>query len=167
MATDSGVEIRLFGGNLGRAAVATKSFNVGDVVMVDLPVLAVADSPLSNPLSWRIRDVLQIVADENPDAVVPVDLQANILAEYSHLSQDKRNTISTNFAAAPIDVGHGVVEILGSLASSAQQNVAELGYFSIKELHHFLLVMATNAHEFIENGQLYIGLYDQGLIPLL
>lgn len=54
------------------------------------------------------------------------------------------------------------MQILSTLATAAHEQVSDLRQYSMEELRHVLLVMATNAHEFVDDGKVWVGLYDKG-----
>ncbi|KAI8819663.1 uncharacterized protein EV422DRAFT_101825 [Fimicolochytrium jonesii] len=168
-----GLRIGTFPGELGRAAVATREFTVGELVLVDQPLLTVkaertpsSESALLAKLQSILAEAREEIGSHAPEgAVVPLELQANIVAAYAGgLDDAERELVQTHFATPPSDEEHEVViQILSTVASVIKQHtLSELEGISTEELTKLLLVFATNAHEYVEDGVLHIALYDVG-----
>ncbi|KAI9009650.1 hypothetical protein BC832DRAFT_379888 [Gaertneriomyces semiglobifer] len=158
-------EIRTFDGELGRAVVALTSFDIGEIVMRDYPILS-AGAQLKKDSSKLLVDIakaLDQAASVFEGACIPVQLQANIIHEYMQLDEEKRRLIQTEFAVPSLFDGHDIVTVIECLAQTAHDEVSQLSErFTTEELRHLLLVMATNAHEFLMDQELLVGLYLKG-----
>ncbi|TPX60408.1 hypothetical protein PhCBS80983_g01783 [Powellomyces hirtus] len=175
---DDGIDIKEFPAPLGRAAVATREFAIGDLVVSESPVLVVptflnpaATTPATASLISTLTDALRSALLDEPQqeqgearpstaaAEAEVDLQVNAIAAYMGLNQQERKTVMTNFASPPLDAQHPAIALLTTFASAAARVE---GMPAFEDIQKLLLVLATNAHEFVEDGAVYVGLYDRG-----
>ncbi|KAJ3168889.1 hypothetical protein HDU88_001216 [Geranomyces variabilis] len=168
--TGAGYEIRTING-LGRAAVATKDFAIGELIISETPVLTVPvhRAPIESPSFDKLSKALTAVArvkDEDSNgqpvaaaAEAEAQLQASAIVTFLDLNETDRINVLTNFAAPPQDTPQPAVELIKAFAKAASSLESMPSEEALQKL---LLVLATNAHEFVEDGAVYVGLYEKG-----
>ncbi|KAJ3163172.1 hypothetical protein HDU86_002341 [Geranomyces michiganensis] len=166
----SGYEIRTIEG-LGRAAVATKDFAIGDLIIAETPVLQVPTTPSGSSVFTQLSTVFMSLGQAGTEigsefmkaaARNEARFQANAIVAFLDLSEADRDIVLRNFAlpSPPQNSSNDALMLMDAFATAA----ASLGGSMppAETLKSLLKILATNAHEFVEDGAVYVGLYEKG-----
>ncbi|KAJ3012852.1 hypothetical protein HKX48_006053 [Thoreauomyces humboldtii] len=161
-----GVQVKDFGAPLGKASVATRDFLLGDLVVSDTPLLAIPTDRVASSLHDALAEALftTLLMSESPDAMeaaTAVDLQVNAIIQFEKdMTVDQREAVLHDFARPPEDAGYAIVGIMKDFADAAAKVDGITA--SSADILTLLLVLATNAHEFVEDQRVWVGLYGGG-----
>ncbi|KAI8806664.1 hypothetical protein BJ742DRAFT_870348 [Cladochytrium replicatum] len=152
--------------DVGRAYVSKNTFTIGEIIAEEAPLL---DAPTSRIVTKQNVRIELAIRRQLMDAGTPLTpqqeselrlfLQVNLLASYLDLPSGAR-TVIQDFAR-PLAGSNDVARTLEQI-TLAVATLQEFSEFSVDQLSHFLLVMATNAYEFIVGAQAHVGLFSIG-----
>lgn len=168
-ANDLGFEVKDFGGVLGRALVATRTFEIGDFILRDdAIVVASRDRDEKSPPPVKLEKLVKAVAATHTDVDLPTELTVNLLVAFAERASkpDGAEFLQKVDDFARPDVAENLVwlhPITDALATKAKQFLPDMfAALTAKQIADILMINATNAHSFESEEGRFVGLYPLG-----
>ncbi|KAJ3046198.1 hypothetical protein HDV00_000010 [Rhizophlyctis rosea] len=152
MTEPTGVKLEQFP-DIGRALVATKDFEIGDLIFAETPALQVPTALQNSAIYKKLLKAITEIAKEFPGAGVSASIQATLLLTYKKLSAEERREITEEYASDTTE-DHVLARFTRKVAETVHDSISEFQAFTSDELQKLLLVMIINAIEVSEGKEM-------------